>query len=179
MTTSDPKPPEARRIEVDRGAAIELRLFAPAAGAAVGAVLIGGAMGVRQSFYRPFAQWLADQGYVVATFDYRGVGDSRGPSLRGFEADLFAWARDTDAAIDALVDRAGDAAALRHRPQPGGAAAGAAQAPRPHRRPGVDRRRQRLLARQRAGPEALRALFLARAGALGDRALRLLSRERG
>ena len=101
MTTSDPMPPEARRIEVDRGAAIELRLFEPAAGAAVGAVLIGGAMGVRQSFYRPFAQWLADQGYVVATFDYRGVGDSRGPSLRGFEADLFAWARDTDAAIDA------------------------------------------------------------------------------
>jgi predicted alpha/beta hydrolase len=107
MTTSDPRPPEARRIDVDRGAAIELRLFTPAAGAAVGAVLIGGAMGVRQSFYRPFAQWLADQGYVVATFDYRGVGDSRGPSLRGFEADLFAWARDTDAAIDALVDRAG------------------------------------------------------------------------
>jgi len=26
MTTSDPRPPEARRIEVDRGAAIELRL---------------------------------------------------------------------------------------------------------------------------------------------------------
>ena len=49
MTTSHPKPPEARRIEVDRGAVIELRLFAPAAGAAVGAVLIGGAMGVRQA----------------------------------------------------------------------------------------------------------------------------------
>ena len=108
MTTSDPRPPEARRIEVDRGAAIELRLFAPAAGAAVGAVLIGGAMGVRQSFYRPFAQWLSGLGYVVATFDYRGVGDSRAASLRGFDADLFAWARDTDAAIDALVDRAGE-----------------------------------------------------------------------
>ena len=86
MTTSHPKPPEARRIEVDRGAAIELRLFAPAAGAAVGAVLIGGAMGVRQSFYRPFAQWLSGLGYVVATFDYRGVGDSRGRTLRGSKA---------------------------------------------------------------------------------------------
>jgi len=71
-------------------------------------VLIGGAMGVRQAFYRPFAQWLADQGYVVATFDYRGVGDSRAASLRGFDADLFAWARDTDAAIDALTRRAGE-----------------------------------------------------------------------
>ena len=39
------------RIEVDRGAAIEARLFAPAVGAAKGAVLIGGAMGVRQAFY--------------------------------------------------------------------------------------------------------------------------------
>jgi len=71
-------------------------------------VLIGGAMGVRQAFYRPFAQWLSTQGYLVATFDYRGVGDSRGRSLRGFDADLFAWARDTDAAIEALLRRAGE-----------------------------------------------------------------------
>ena len=108
MTTSDPPAPEVRRIEVDGGAAIELRLFAPAVGAARGAVLIGGAMGVRQAFYRPFAHWLADQGYVVATFDYRGVGDSRAASLRGFDADLFAWGRDTDAAIEALLRRAGE-----------------------------------------------------------------------
>jgi predicted alpha/beta hydrolase len=108
MTTMPPREPEARRIEVDGGAAIECRLFAPTAAAARGAVLIGGAMGVRQSFYRPFAQWLATQGYLVATFDYRGVGDSRTAPLRGFEADLFAWARDTDAAIDALISRAGE-----------------------------------------------------------------------
>jgi len=40
----------------------------------------------------------------VLTFDYRGVGDSLPPgrSLRGFEADLFAWARDFDRAIEAL-----------------------------------------------------------------------------
>jgi predicted alpha/beta hydrolase len=108
MTSGAAPDPEARRVEVDGRAAIEIRLFAPAAGTARGGVLIGGAMGVRQAFYRPFAQWLADQGYVVATFDYRGVGDSRAASLRGFDADLFAWARDTDAAIDALVRRAGD-----------------------------------------------------------------------
>ena len=109
MTAGERRPPEARRVEVDQGAAIEMRLFAPDDGVARGAVLIGGAMGVRQSFYRPFAQWLADQGYLVATFDYRGVGDSRAASLRGFDADLFAWARDTDAAIDVLLGRAGEA----------------------------------------------------------------------
>lgn len=108
MTNVTPDP-EARRVEVDGGTSIEVRLFAPPAGsAAAGAVLIGGAMGVRQAFYRPFAQWLAGQGYVVATFDYRGVGESRTSGLRGFDADLFAWARDTDAAIDALVGRAAD-----------------------------------------------------------------------
>src|SRR5205085_6720066 len=99
---------ESERLPVDGGAAIEARFFTPAARAPIGAVLIGGAMGVRQAFYGPFAQWLAAQGYLVATFDYRGVGDSRERSLRGFDADLFAWARDTDAAIEALQRRAGE-----------------------------------------------------------------------
>ena len=75
-----------------------------------GAVLIGGAMGVRQDYYQRFAEWLAAQGYAVMTFDYRGMGDSRrdahARSLRGFEADLFAWVRDYDTAIDALRERA-------------------------------------------------------------------------
>lgn len=71
-----------------------------------GAVLIGGAMGVRQDYYSAFAEWLAAQGYAVMTFDYRGMGDSRTgaqtKSLRGFDADLFSWARDYDTAVDAL-----------------------------------------------------------------------------
>jgi predicted alpha/beta hydrolase len=78
-----------------------------------GAVLIGGAMGVRQDYYAPFAQWLATQGFDVMTFDYRGMGESRGGSqgrsLRGFDADLYSWARDYDTAIDALAERAPDA----------------------------------------------------------------------
>ncbi len=68
-----------------------------------GGVVIGGAMGVRQDYYAPFAQWLAGQGWRVVTFDYRGSGES-GPSrggLRGFKADLFDWTRDYEATIDA------------------------------------------------------------------------------
>jgi predicted alpha/beta hydrolase len=65
-------------------------------------VVIGGAMGVRQSFYEPFAQWLSQQGLRVWTFDYRGSGDSRGNlPLREVDADLFDWARDYEAVIDA------------------------------------------------------------------------------
>ena len=91
----------------DGGATLAARFY-PASGssAAKAAVLIGGAMGVRQDYYAPFARWLAAQGYAVMSFDYRGMGDSRtaryARSLRGFDADLFAWARDYDTAIDAL-----------------------------------------------------------------------------
>jgi predicted alpha/beta hydrolase len=76
-----------------------------------GSVVIGGAMGVRQDFYAPFAQWLATQGWRVTTFDYRGSGESApaSGSLRGFKADLFDWTLDYAAAIDhahaALPDR--------------------------------------------------------------------------
>jgi predicted alpha/beta hydrolase len=82
---------------------IALRAYTPA-GAACGSVVIGGAMGVRQEFYAPFARWLCAQGWRVTTFDYRGSGDSmpagNGASLRGFKADLFDWTRDYEAAID-------------------------------------------------------------------------------
>ncbi|HNK18620.1 MAG TPA: alpha/beta hydrolase, partial [Piscinibacter sp.] len=60
------------------GTPLAVRFFAPDDGTPRrGAVLIGGAMGVRQDYYRPFAEWLARQGFVVASFDYRGMGESR------------------------------------------------------------------------------------------------------
>jgi len=98
----------AHTLTADDGTALAVRFFDPAADAPRAAVLIGGAMGVRQDYYRAFAAWLAQQGFVVATFDYRGSGDSqpKGGSLRGFRADLFDWAADTDTVIDALAARA-------------------------------------------------------------------------
>lgn len=81
------------------GAQIAARIYEPE-GPLEGNVVIGGAMGVRQDFYAPFAGWLARQGWRVTTFDYRGSGDSAPPSLRGFRADLFDWTRDYEAAIE-------------------------------------------------------------------------------
>lgn len=92
------------------GTPLAVRFFAPDDGTPHrGAVLIGGAMGVRQDYYRPFAEWLARQGFVVASFDYRGMGESRpaGASLREVDVDLFDWAADTDTVIEALAERAG------------------------------------------------------------------------
>ena len=101
----------AQTLFADDRTPLAARFFEPAAGRERrAAVVIGGAMGVRQDYYRDFASWLASQGFVVATFDYRGSGDSRPPggTLRGFRADLFDWARDTDTVIDALAARSRD-----------------------------------------------------------------------
>ena len=65
-----------------------------ASGTARGAVLIVGAMAVPQSFYADIARWLADQGWQVITLDYRGIGRSAPPSLKGFDADILTWARE-------------------------------------------------------------------------------------
>ncbi|MBX3603891.1 MAG: alpha/beta fold hydrolase [Piscinibacter sp.] len=98
---------EALTLEPAPGTTLAASLFRPS-GTPRAAVLIGGAMGVRQDYYRAFATWLAGQGYLTLTFDYRGSGASRpAGSLRGYRADLFDWARDTDAAVEALAARAG------------------------------------------------------------------------
>lgn len=97
---------EATDICTADGTPIAARFYAPAT-AALGAVLIVPAMGVPQSFYATFAAWLADEGFHVATFDYRGIGGSRRGSLRQVDADLVTWAaQDTTAALRALEARA-------------------------------------------------------------------------
>jgi len=91
-----------RPVRTADGREIVGRFFAPG-GAAKGAVLIVPAMGTLQDYYRRFAAWLAEQGFVAATFDYRGMGRSRDRKLRGFKADIFDWARlDCAAMIEAL-----------------------------------------------------------------------------
>jgi predicted alpha/beta hydrolase len=64
-------------------------------------------MGVTQNFYSRFAEWLAARGYLAATFDYRGIGQSAPATLRGFEIDIRDWAtQDCAAVIDFMKARA-------------------------------------------------------------------------
>jgi len=96
------------KIAAQDGVFISATFFAPR-GKAKGAVLIAPAMSAPQAYYQPFAQWLAGEGYHVATFDYRGTGESREGSLRGYKADIFDWAKlDSAAVLDALSQRAAD-----------------------------------------------------------------------
>lgn len=92
---------ETRTLSVDN-ATLAVCIF-EASGEAKGSIVIGGAMGVPQSYYAAYAAWLAQQGYRVWTFDYRGHGDSLkyvpGERLRGYEADLYDWARDYETVV--------------------------------------------------------------------------------
>ncbi|MBL8327481.1 MAG: alpha/beta fold hydrolase [Rubrivivax sp.] len=70
-----------------------------------GRILVAGATGVPQKFYRRFAQHAAQQGFEVLTLDYRGIGLSRPASLRGFRMNYLDWAQlDLAAAVDHLAD---------------------------------------------------------------------------
>jgi predicted alpha/beta hydrolase len=74
-------------------------LFEPATARAT--VLIHGATATRRRYYQPFAHYLAEAGYRVVTYDYRGIGGSRPASLRGFRATMTDWARrDAKAVIE-------------------------------------------------------------------------------
>lgn len=108
-TSTDADASTAATLRAADGAPLSARFFAPAQPHRA-AVLIGGAMGVRQDYYQAFAGWLAQQGFLVATFDYRGSGESRprDRSLREVDVDLFDWAADTDTVIEALAARAGE-----------------------------------------------------------------------
>ncbi len=68
-------------------------------------VLVVPAMAVEQPYYESFAQWLAERGHFVATFDYRGIGRSRCGPLRQVEADVVTWAREDTGAMVDFVDR--------------------------------------------------------------------------
>ncbi|MDQ1258708.1 MAG: Alpha/beta fold hydrolase [Pseudomonadota bacterium] len=99
--------PTIRTVHASDGTPLVVHHYTPSGGMGAdgpGKVVLAAAMGVPQDFYAPFAQWLAQQGWQVCSFDYRGCGHSRAPehrhSLRRLQANLFDWARDYEAVID-------------------------------------------------------------------------------
>ncbi|MGC8493742.1 MAG: alpha/beta fold hydrolase [Syntrophobacteraceae bacterium] len=70
-----------------------------------GNLVVAGATGVPQGFYRRFAEYASSSGFNTLTFDYRGVGASRPGNLKGFTADFLDWAQlDLAAAVKAMAD---------------------------------------------------------------------------
>jgi predicted alpha/beta hydrolase len=66
-------------------------------------LIVAGATGVPQRYYRRFARYAAARGYSTLTLDYRGIGRSAPASLKDFKLNYFDWARlDLAAAVDTM-----------------------------------------------------------------------------
>lgn len=69
-----------------------------------GHLIVAGATGVRQEFYKRFAEFAARRGFTTLTLDYRGIGQSKPVSLKGFNMNFLDWASlDLAAAVDTMV----------------------------------------------------------------------------
>ncbi len=69
-------------------------------------VIVTAATSVRCHYYSRFAAYLFEHGFDVITFDYRGIGESRPESLRGFDATYFDWGiLDLEAVLDYVAKK--------------------------------------------------------------------------
>jgi predicted alpha/beta hydrolase len=99
---------EARAIDNGNGHQVASGWYHPA-GTPRGAVLMASAMAVKQDFYAHFASWLAERGFLVVTFDYLGMGQSRHVPLRQLDVDILDWARhDCSAVLAKVAEAVGD-----------------------------------------------------------------------
>lgn len=80
----------------------------PQSGSLRGRLIVAGATGVPQGFYKRFAQCAAARGIEVWTLDYRGIGLSKPVTLRGFDMNYLDWARLDLAALLAHVTTLGN-----------------------------------------------------------------------
>jgi predicted alpha/beta hydrolase len=98
--------PERHAIVADDGRHLAASWFEPPAGSARAVAVISSAAGAPRGFYRGFAQWLAEQGYAVLTYDYRGIAGSRRGDMRKEQATMADWALlDMSAALAAAQAR--------------------------------------------------------------------------
>ncbi len=96
-----------RPLEVAPGRCIQIVHYTPVNPKAC--VIVAPAMAVAHSFYAPFCQWLAEQGFAVIGFDYYGIGASKTIPLRNIDTSVTDWAQ-----LDAV---AVIAAAKQHYPE--------------------------------------------------------------
>ena len=105
---------EPFRLAARDGYALGATLFRPRA-ASGRAALVMAATGVPQDYYARFAVYLAERGFTVLTFDYRGIGKSLSGDLRKLSASMSDWALlDASAAFDFLSNKTQHIFAIGH-----------------------------------------------------------------
>jgi predicted alpha/beta hydrolase len=93
---------DVRKVTVPArdGQALAATLFLPQ-GEPERVVIVAAATAVRQSFYEPFARYLASSGCAAMTFDYRGIGQSRKGAVAEVDATIRDWGeKDYSAIVD-------------------------------------------------------------------------------
>ncbi|MCU0756621.1 MAG: alpha/beta fold hydrolase [Xanthomonadales bacterium] len=99
-----PETAEVRALRAADGTALTALAYRPT-GAPKGRIVVAGATGVPQRFYRAFADYAATRGHEVHTLDYRGIGLSKPKSLRGYRMDYLDWVeQDLPALLSSLPD---------------------------------------------------------------------------
>lgn len=95
--------PELKELTIknNRGASLAATVFYPqiTPTEVKTAVLLGPATGIKRQFYQPFAQFLAQQGFGVITFDNEGIGGSLTGNIKNCDASLITWGRSDMPAI--------------------------------------------------------------------------------
>lgn len=82
------------------GVRLSGHLWRPPRGRDIGTVIVNPATGVPASYYHRYARFLTTQGFAALTYDYRGIGASRPPALRGSGIRWRDWGeQDFDAAV--------------------------------------------------------------------------------
>lgn len=67
-------------------------------------VIVNGATGVKRGFYDRYARFLAENGFAVLTYDYRGIGGSAEGSIHAEVCDMRQWGEvDVASLIDAAA----------------------------------------------------------------------------
>jgi predicted alpha/beta hydrolase len=70
-------------------------------------VIVGPAAAVSQTYYQDFCEYLAEAGYDVMSFDFRGVGQSKTRNIREYrDIGFLAWAEhDYPAVVNAVLEK--------------------------------------------------------------------------
>jgi predicted alpha/beta hydrolase len=106
----------ALRISIEDGIAVTIpcrdgvpiggHLWLAPAGCSFGSIIVNAATGVAARYYHRYACFLANHGFDVLTYDYRGIGDSRPPRLRGCGYRWRDWGElDFEAALGFMYER--------------------------------------------------------------------------
>lgn len=66
-------------------------------------ILINSATGLRQGYYRAIAQYLAQKGYTVYTYDYRSIGKSKQLPVKSYDISFSDWGQKDFPAVARFV----------------------------------------------------------------------------